>query len=215
MMNRMRGVAGGILLWLIQVFALSDIGVRAEQPLDNDLRNIGLGMSADDLPRTGYANFSCGAEPGRTFPDWQGWSDCPVSSAGMREIRFGYDPETNPEGTRVAGHPVILTLAIDSAGHVAGLRIETDPKARLYARKKAFLLGVQTKSRYGAEGWVCTESQPSAGEQAVGGVYVNERCSKTISGRNLMVERRLFRGPDQDVKSFVDETRISILLAKG
>ena len=41
----------------------------------------------------------------------------------------------------VAGHPAILTLLIDDTGHVAGLQIETDPKARLYIRKKAFLLG--------------------------------------------------------------------------
>jgi len=43
----------------------------------------------------------------------------------------------------VAGHPAILTLLIDDNGHVTGLQIETDPKARLYVRKKAFLLGLR------------------------------------------------------------------------
>ena len=35
----------------------------------------------------------------------------------------------------VAGHPAILTLLIDDTGHVAGLQIGTDPKARLYSEE--------------------------------------------------------------------------------
>ena len=31
--------------------------------------------------------------------------------------------------------------------------------------------------------------------------------------RALVVERNLFRRPEQDIKDFVDETRVSILLA--
>ena len=60
----------------------------------------------------------------------------------------------------VAGHPAILTLLIDDSGDVASLQIETDPKARLYVRKKAFFLGLQARSRYGSDGWACTEGQP-------------------------------------------------------
>jgi hypothetical protein len=48
----------------------------------------------------------------------------------------------------------------------------------------------------------------------VGGVYLRERCTKTVSGRSLIVERNLFRRADQDIKSFVDETRIRILRAR-
>ena len=48
----------------------------------------------------------------------------------------------------------------------------------------------------------------------MGGVYLSERCTKTISGRSFVVERNLFRWSGQDIKSFVDETRISILRAK-
>ena len=132
----------------------------------------------------------------------------------MRAIRFGYDPLISRDGTMVAGHPAILTLLIDDSGRVAGLQIETDPKARLYVRKKAFLLGLQARSRYGSDGWACTDCQPGAGEQPVGGVYLSERCTKTISGRSFVVERNLFRRSGQDIKSFVDETRISILRAK-
>jgi hypothetical protein len=114
----------------------------------------------------------------------------------------------------VAGHPAVLTLLIDDAGTASGLRIETDPKARLYIRKKAFLFGIQVKSRYGLDGWSCTQAQPNAGEQSVGGVYVNERCTKNTQNRSIVVERNLFRKPDQDMKNFVDETRMTILRTK-
>jgi hypothetical protein len=59
--------------------------------------------------------------------------------SGFHAIGFGYDPATSGDGTIVAGHPAILTLLVDDAGVVGGLPPETDPKARLYIRKKAFL----------------------------------------------------------------------------
>jgi hypothetical protein len=200
---------------LSQVVALSDARARAEEFRGNDLRDIHVGMTAAELPRAGYVDFACVADAKRTLPGWENWRDCPADEGGIRAIRFGFDPATSHDGTMVAGHPAVLTLLVDAAGAVAGLRIETDPKARLYIRKKAFLLGMQAKSRYGADGWTCTDGEPEAGSQPVGGVYVRERCTKTISGRSLVVERNLFRRPDQDDKSFVDETRISILRSKG
>jgi hypothetical protein len=155
------------------------------------------------------------ADPQKTLTTWKGWRDCPADPSGFHAIRFGYDPATSRDGTIVAGHPAILTLLVDDAGIVGGLQIETDPKARLYIRKKAFLFGIQVKSRYGLDGWSCTKAQPDAGEQPVGGVFVRERCTKTVHNRSIVVERNLFRKPGQDIRSFVDETRMTILLTKG
>jgi hypothetical protein len=182
---------------------------------DNDLRDIHLGMPAADLPDAGYVDLACATDPQKTLTTWTGWRDCAADPSGFHAIKFGYDPATSREGTIVAGHPAILTLLVDDAGIVSGLRIETDPKARLYIRKKAFLFGIQAKSRYGLDGWSCTDAQPDAGEQPVGGVFVRERCAKTIHNRSIVVERNLFRKPEQDIKSFVDETRMTILLTKG
>jgi hypothetical protein len=205
-------LAAGLLAW--QALALAGSPARAEEFGGNDLRDIRVGMATTELAESGYVDFSCAADEKRTLASWKNWRDCPADASGTRAIRFGYDPSTSRDGTMVAGHPAILTLLIDDTGHVAGLQIETDPKARLYIRKKAFLLGLQAKSRYGSDGWVCTEGQPGAGDQPVGGIYLKERCTKTISGRSLIVERNLFRRPDQDIKSFVDETRINILRAR-
>lgn len=207
-----RILAALLLAW--QAVALANSPARSEEFSGNDLRDIRLGMPASELAKSGYVDFACAAAPKHILAGWENWHDCPAEASGTRAIRFGFDPTTSRDGTMVAGHPAILTLLIDDSGTVAGLQIETDPKARLYIRKKAFLLGIQAKSRYGADGWTCTQGEPGAEDQPVGGVYVRERCTKTISGRALVVERNLFRRPEQDIKDFVDETRVSILRAK-
>jgi hypothetical protein len=177
----------------------------------NDLRDIRIGRAVADLPSTGYADFSCAADAKVKISSWSAWRDCPTGADGLRALGFGYDPATSRDGTVVAGHPAILTALIDGDGTIAGLKIETDPKARLYLRKKAFLFGPQVQDRYGADGWTCTEAPLGAGEQPVGGVHVKERCTKMISGRALAIERNLFRLPGQDERNFVDETRVTIL----
>jgi hypothetical protein len=181
----------------------------------NDLRDVRIGEKVADLPVTGYVDFSCATDANAKPPDWSGWRDCPADPDGLRELRFGYDRATSREGTIVAGHPAVLTALIDNEGTVAGLRVETDPKARLYLRKKAFLFGPQVKARYGSDGWTCTQAELAAGEEPVGGVHVKEKCIKTMQGRALTIERNLFRKVGQDEKNFVDETRVTILRAHG
>ena len=201
-------IAAGLLAFEAVAFATSP--ASTEEFRGNDLRDIRVGMAAAELGESGYVDLACATDLKHALAGWTNWHDCPADASGARAIRFGYDPSISRDGTMVAGHPAILTLLIDDSGHVAGLQIETDPKARLYVRKKAFLLGLQARSRYGSEGWACTDGQPGAGDEPVGGVYLRERCTKTVSGRSLVVERNLFRRPGQDIKNFVDETRISI-----
>jgi hypothetical protein len=177
---------------------------------DYDLRDITVGMSVAEIPNPGYVNLTCANNTDRKLQAWSAWRECPLDADATHAIRFDFDPNTSREGTRVAGHPVVLTALIDDNGTVSGLKIDTDPNARMYMKKKAFLFGVQVKSRYGSEGWVCTQRQPENGEQPVGGTYVNESCRKTVQGRILVVERDLFRRPDQDSKNFVDQTRVKI-----
>jgi hypothetical protein len=216
MMHRApRSIATLVAILPLQVMSALTTPAAAQQTGGNDLRDIRLGMAAADLPDAGYVNLACAIDPQKALTTWKGWRDCPADPTGFHAIKFDYDPATSRDGTIVAGHPAILTLLVDDAGIVSGLRIETDPKARLYIRKKAFLFGLQVKSRYGLDGWSCTEAQPDAGEQPVGGVFVRERCTKTVHDRSIVVERSLFRKPEQDIKSFVDETRMTILLTKG
>jgi hypothetical protein len=216
MMHRaQRLIATSVFILSLLVTASMTAPAAAQDADSNDLRDIRLGKPVTDLPDAGYVNLTCASESGKTLTNWLGWRDCPADALGFHAIKFGYDPATSPDGTMVAGHPAVLTLLVDNAGTVSGLRIETDPKARLYLRKKAFLFGIQVRSRYGLDDWSCTQAQPNAGEQPVGGVYVKERCTKTTHDRSIIVERNLFRRPDQDMKNFVDETRMTILRTNG
>jgi hypothetical protein len=177
---------------------------------DYDLRDITVGMPVAEIPNAGYVNLTCANDTTRKLEAWSAWRECPLDTDATHAIRFDFDPNTSREGTKVAGHPVILTALIDDKGALSGLKIDTDPKARLYMKKKAFLLGVQVKARYGAEGWACTQRPPELSEQPVGGIYLSESCRKAIQGRVVIVERDLFRRSDQDPKNFVDQTRVKI-----
>ena len=201
-------IAAGLLAF--QAITLASSPARTEEFRGNDLRDIRVGMAAAELGESGYVDFACASDPKHALAGWTSWRDCPSDASGTRAIRFGYDPSISRDGTMVAGHPAILTLLIDDSGHVTGLQIETDPKARLYVRKKAFLLGLQARSRYGSDGWACTQRQPDANEQPVGGLYVRESCTKNNEGRTLVVQRDLFRLREQNAKNFVSRTQATI-----
>ena len=189
----------------------------AASPPENDLREFRVGMAVDEMPRTGYLGFACAAGPGRKLDDWLGYNQCPVDASGWHAVRFQYDEAANPlarvnglyEGTKVGGHPVLLTALLGD-GRLKGLVIETDPAARLYLRKKAFLFGEQAKARYGDAGWTCTRQEPGAEQEPVGGVFLNEHCEKATPTRRLTLDRVLFRRAGQELKDFVSRSRLEI-----
>jgi len=188
-------------------------------PENNDLREFRIGMAADEMPRTGYRGFACADGPGRKLGGWQDYRQCPAGASGWHAVRFQYDEAANPlakvnglyEGTKVGGHPVLLTALMGDDVRLKGLVIETDPAARLYLRKKAFLFGGQVKARYGDAGWTCASQEPTADQVPVGGLFVNEHCEKTTVTRQLTLDRVLFRRAGQELKDFVSRSRLEIL----
>lgn len=183
---------------------------------DADLREFRVGMAARELPAEGYAEFSCAGVRG--VEGWQDYGRCPADAAGLHPLRFGYQEGSNDlaflndsyEGTKVGGHPVLLTLLISDAGIVEGLRIETDPAARLNRRKKAHLLGDLAKARYGEAGWACTEARPATGEEPVGGVFLKEHCEKATPTRRYVLDRQMFRRVGTDPQAFVSGSQLEI-----
>lgn len=202
---------------LLAVFAAASLAVAGAEPV-NDIREFRLGMSLADLPARGYLDFSCAAAPARKIAGWADYRQCPADAAGRHEIGFRYDDSANPlarvnegyNGTLVGGHPVLISLLIGEDARVDAIRIDTDPHARLYLRKKAFLLAGQVKERYGQQGWTCRDGVPRAGAQPVGGVFIDEHCEKTAGGRHLILEQKLYRDPNRDLREFVDATRLLI-----
>src|SRR6185312_15640053 len=126
MMHRaQRSIATLVAALSVLIAAALATPASAQNSDGNDLRDIRLGMAAKDLPDAGYVNLACAANPQKSLTAWSGWRDCPADPSGFHAIKFGYDPSTSRDGTIVAGHPAILTLLVDDAGIVSGLRIET------------------------------------------------------------------------------------------
>ena len=105
------------------------------------------------------------------------------------------------QGRRPPGDP----LAPDRRqGVVQGLRIVTDPEARLYLKKKAFLLPIRVMGRYGRDGWDCIDAQPGEGRPPVGGMFIDRHCEKTFHDRRLVLETDLYRTAGQSGQEFTD-----------
>jgi hypothetical protein len=183
---------------------------------EGEIRGLKVGVAASALPSEGLTEFTCAAT-GAALAGWSDYAACPVGAEGLREVAVQYDQadqEWAPvndtwEGTKLGGHPVILTTLIDDGGVVQGIRAVTDPEAPPYLRKKAFLLYIRVMGRYGRDGWTCTEKAPGDREP-VGGQFIDRRCEKDLPGRRLIVQTDLYRAPGQGGKSYTDRTVFEI-----
>jgi len=219
---RLEGVVSVPLACVALALALAAIApARAEDV--NDVRNLRIGMPVAELPATGYDGFACAADAAIKLAGWSDYKRCPADATGRRAVSFRYDEADNPlarvnegyTGTRVGGHPVLIALIVGEDARVAAIRIDTDPHARLYMHKKAFLLAEQVKERYGQDGWECTEASPTAAEQPLGGMFIKQHCEKTTPARHLVLDRELFRNPDDDPRTFVNATHLLIEAGGG
>ena len=179
----------------------------------NDLRQFRLGMTLSALPKAGYAEFHC-ASGGAVLTGWADYKKCPADGAGRREIAFRYDDDGEHQ-TKVAGQPVLLSLILAEDGALQAIRMQTDPSARLFLRKRGYIFGEQVMARYGEEGWACTQAQPTGGEEPVGGLFVREHCEKSIEARHLVVDRELFRAKDKAANAFTSATSFTVSLVKA
>jgi hypothetical protein len=190
---------------------------------NGDLRDLRVGMSIGAIPPDEYVDLSCAGTNKQTIDGWSDFRKCPKTAAGLYAVGFRFNSRLNSlakvndayDGTRVAGHPVALTVLIDEQGTVDALRIDTDPQARLFWRKKAYMLALAFKSRYGEDGWECRNREPAEGQTAVGGVFIMEHCEKNAEGRQLLLDRSVYRGQGQPMNDFVNETHIEIRRVGG
>jgi hypothetical protein len=213
---------GAALLALAAGLLLPGLTATAEEP-EEDLRDLRVGMAVSDLPAEGYTGLACGHDgraPGTALTAWSDYARCPADQHGLHEVVFAFAESPLAalgdrwEGTKVAGHPVIPSLLIDDRGIVQGLRIVTDPDARLYLKKKAFLFGIRVMGRYGRDGWTCTDL-PTGDKQPVGGMLIDRRCEKQDHDRRLILETDLYRAAGQQGQDFTSAARLEILHAAG
>jgi hypothetical protein len=203
--------------------AVGDVAVVVAAPPEaGDIRGLRVGVAATELPVDGFTGFACTAT-GEAIAGWVEQARCPAGADGLREVSVRYDEAAQVwaavndawEGTKVAGHPVLLSVLFDEGGTAEALRVVTDPEARLYYRKKAFLLGLRIMGRYGPDGWSCADDQPDAGRTPVGGMLIARRCEKDLPDRRLMLRTDLYRAPGQAGRDFTDATRFEIWRRAG
>ena len=178
-----------------------------------EIHGLKLGLDARQISTDGFGEFACGSNGGPPRAKLGGFADfakCPAEPSGLREVYLRFDDEeeyvgkaidddqyTQKVGTRVAGHPVILSVLFDAAGILRGIRFVTDPRAAPNERRMAHLLRLAAINRYGPQGWACVDQPPTEGETPVGGVFVKRQCHKTTAERDITVEAHFLRKPGQ------------------
>jgi hypothetical protein len=206
--SRLRATTLFAALALCGLFSVS-ASVAAES--FSDLRGVNIGMSAQDLPGTGYRNVSCLVTPTQQLEGWHDAMSCPTGQDGLRGLHVEYD-QVGQDSTLVAGHPVDLSVFFDGSARIAKIEIKTQDKSSLYMRKKAYRLAHQAMEHYGDEGWTCEKAQPGSNEEAIGPMYLNETCSKTVDTRAIEVKSRFFHKVGGSPRDFVSDSLVVVSL---
>jgi hypothetical protein len=195
--------------------ALASTGAMSQPASDRgELRGLKLGLDARSMSSDGFIEFACGSQggpPRQKLENWSGFGKCRAEDNGLHEVYVRFDDEdeyigraiddplyaSQRVGTRVAGHPIILSVLFDDGGILRGLRFVSDPRGDPLARRMAHLLRLAIINRYGPAGWTCTDLPAAPGETPVGGVFLKQRCEKATAERDLMVEAHFLRKPGQ------------------
>jgi hypothetical protein len=207
-----RAPIAGVIAAFVVTLAME---VSAQTQNDaGDIHGLKLGLVARTMTLNGWGELACGSNGGPVRQELDAWSEfgkCPPDASGLHEVAARFDDEDeyvakalgNPlyaghrVGTRVAGHPVVLSALFDDGGTLRGMRVVSDPRATLAERRMAHLLGIAVISRYGTDGWTCVDLAPGEGESPVGGVFTKRRCEKWTPDRDMTIETHLLRKPGQ------------------
>ncbi|HLK80075.1 MAG TPA: hypothetical protein VKT99_01085 [Xanthobacteraceae bacterium] len=182
-----------------------------------EIHGLKLGLKADEMSTDTFGDLACGSNggpPRQAIDDWSEFRKCRPEPSGLYEVNARFDDEQeyigraidDPDplyaqgrvGTRVAGHPVILSVLFDKDGVLRGIRMVSDPRASIVERRMAHMLRLAVINRYDPEGWTCADLPPAPGETPVGGgVFIKQRCEKRTAERDLFVEAHFLRKPGQ------------------
>lgn len=189
-----------------------------DAPPTGDIRALAVGQTVAEMPEEGYYEFACGSNGGpplRPIRGWGAFRDCPPDANGLYEVYVEYDSEAlaitelyrqtfgeamwleKYAGTKVAGHPVILSVLFGADDTVHGLRVVTDSRAPLDRRRVAHTLRFRIKGRYSRADWQCADLPLGDGETPVGKRFIKERCETHYDDRRIVLESHFFRKAGQ------------------
>src|SRR5258708_1345251 len=170
--------------------ALAILPARAQAPDLGEIHGLKLGLKAPSMTMDGFGELSCGSNggpPRQRIDDWASFGKCRAEPSGLHEVYARFDDEDefvgraiddplyagSRTGTRVAGHPVILSVLFDDAGVLRGLRFISDPRAAPTEPRMAHLLRLAIINHYDPAGWTCMDLPAENGETPVGGIFIH------------------------------------------
>lgn len=192
--------------------ALCGAGLAQPKKDPGEIRGLKLGQIAAEMEVDGFGEFACGGNGGPArgnIEDWTEFRKCRAEPGGLHEVAVRFDDSeeyvgraiddpmyTRKRGTRVAGHPVLLSVLFDKDGVARGIRFVTDPRGEMIERRMAHLLRLAVMDRYGDD-WKCEDLPKAEGETPVGGVFVKQNCVKATDARHISVRTNFLRRPGQ------------------
>ena len=126
--------------------ALAHTPAQAQgRPDPGEIRGLKLGLKAQAMTLDGFGDLACGSNggpPRQKLEEWSEFRKCRAEDNGLHEVYARFDDEDEyigkaieepryargKTGTRVAGHPVILSVLFDRDGPLRILRFITDPR---------------------------------------------------------------------------------------
>lgn len=210
--------------FLLSFLALVSLPIASEtvEPFTGsnktELREISLGMHVKDIPDNRFKNYSC-ASDSKELNNLTDFEQCSSDGHGLYEVGLQYDTSENEwakindklAGTTIGGHPVILSIMITKQGLVQGIRAYTDPDARTYLKRQAYLLSKRVKSHYGTVNWECIDKEPGdGGNKKFGPVFIDQHCIKTFDDKKIVVESKFYRAPNQTGKEHTNSSTLEI-----
>ena len=198
------------ILYSLILFFISFNSAYAE-----DLRDFKVGSSIEEVPERGYVNLKC--EDETEILKWKNFKNCKKNSNDFHIISFEYDERfavtEEFEGTQVSGHPVLINVAVDESGILQEININTDPKAPFYFRKQSHLLWLRVYSKYGSQGWECSNRTPEKNHIKIGKKYINNKCVKQVKNKLITIQSQFyFVGDKSNRDNLVSKSFLQIKL---
>ena len=180
-----------------------------------DLRDFTVGSSIELVSERGYINLKCTND--KEILKWSNFKNCKKNSDGYYVILFEYDERfavtEEYEGTQVAGHPVLINIAVDENAILQEINIDTDPDAPFYFRKQAHLLWMRVYSKYGGQNWKCVDRAIKTGHIKIGKKYINRVCKKSLDNKVITIDYQFyFVGEKKSRDNLVSKSFLQIKL---
>lgn len=165
-----------------------------------DLRDFTVGSSIELVSERGYINLKCTND--KEILKWSNFKNCQKNSDGYYVILFEYDERfavtEEYEGTQVAGHPVLINIAVDENAILQEININTDPDAPFYFKKQSHLLWMRVYSKYGGQNWECVDRAIKTGHIKIGKKYINRVCNKSVDNKLITIDYQFYFVEDKN-----------------